>query len=199
MFFLWEGVADDARESMRAQLSPTVTVEKGALIYGGDEGKMGFLVEGRAQCRARNGNVLMRTFCEGDVFGAAALFGMGAMSEVWAEKRCIVQYVEEELLLSWFRDYPVTAVNYIRFLSGRVRFLNRKIEMLSMDSASSRLMQYLCSHAGEDGRVETGSMSDLAKTLGIGRTSLYRSLDELSARGFLERVGHNIILKEDPV
>ena len=68
-----------------------------------------------------------------------------------------------------------------------------------MDSAQARLMEYLTNQAGEAGVVQIQNMTQLAKTIGVGRTSLYRSLDALCETGWITRENHQIYLREKSV
>ncbi len=198
--FLFEGVADDQILQMRAMLGEPKVFEKGEVIYGGERcGAIGVLLSGGGECVAQSGGVLMKVFEAGEVFGAASVFGGGAASRITASTRSVVQFIDRETLLSWFTRFPQTSVNYIRFLSARVRFLNRKIALLTMDSAQARLMEYLTNQAGEAGVVRIQNMTQLAKTIGVGRTSLYRSLDALCETGWITRENHQIYLREKSV
>ena len=198
--FLFEGVADDQILQMRAMLGEPEVFEKGDVIYGGERcGAIGVLLSGGGECVAQSGGVLMKVFEAGEVFGAASVFGGGAASRITASTRSVVQFIDRETLLSWFARVPQTSVNYIRFLSGKVRFLNRKIALLTMDSAQARLMEYLTNQADEAGVVRISNMTQLAKTIGVGRTSLYRSLDALCEAGWITRENHQIYLREKSV
>jgi predicted transcriptional regulator len=51
-------------------------------------------------------------------------------------------------------------------------------------------------HSGENGKVDMPkSMSLLANTLGIGRTSLYRALEKLETGGYISKEENTWILK----
>jgi CRP-like cAMP-binding protein len=85
-----------------------------------------------------------------------------------------------------------TMASYVRFLTRRIQFLNRKIRYLTAGSAEQRLALYLLSEIPEEGvpvRLEISAVS-LADLLDLGRASLYRAMDRLSEDGFLVRNGH---------
>ena len=85
------------------------------------------------------------------------------------------------------------AAAYIAFLSGRVRFLNEKIALFTEDSARQRVYRWLCANCGEKGSLPKGlSMTKLAAGLSMGRTSLYRALEELENAGLIVRDGKRI-------
>ncbi len=192
--FLFEGLSNDEKGAIMNLLPEIRTFLKGETIYSTDryEKAMGVLLEGSAT--ATKNNIIKRTFASGDVFGVAAMFGNNDdyISLITAASGCSVQFIPEKLLRDIFDKYPKTALNYITFLSDRVRFLNKKIEQLSGPDTPSKLLSFLKSSAGEDGMVEVKNMSSLCKMVGIGRTSLYRSLDELEKKGFITKQ-NNII------
>ena len=106
---------------------------------------------------------------------------------------CRVLLLPEELLRQWFARCPRMAVNYIAFLSGRVRFLNGKITIFTQDSAQHRLYRWLRANCDEAGRLpEKLSMTKLAGALSMGRTSLYRAMEELECAGLIVRDGKRI-------
>ena len=92
------------------------------------------------------------------------------------------------------------AVNFAEFLVGRVLFLNKKIASLAGYSASSRLTMYIEDNASmRDGVMQLRlpcSLTDFAEMLGVGRASLYRTLDAMEAEGKITRRGRNIIIRK---
>lgn len=188
----------DAQEALKTlDLPEEVTYEKGQVIYGRNnyEKALGVLLSGRAEAAARERSAL-NTFHAGDAFGAAALFG-GAeyVSFIRALTPCKVQYIPEATLGQLFRDYPQTAINYIEFLSAKVRFLNGKIATYTSTSVEGRLYYWLQANCDQEGRLPTGmTMTKLAKTLNVGRTSLYRAIEELEKKFVLGRQDGEVIL-----
>ena len=79
------------------------------------------------------------------------------------------------------------ALGYIRFLSGRICFLNQKLDAFTSSSAEGRIVVWLLENMDDSRVVIPRGYSDLSRTLGIGRASLYRCLDGLEAQGALRR------------
>ena len=82
---------------------------------------------------------------------------------------------------------PAFALNYVAFLSDRIRFLNRRLACLGAGSAARRLAAWLDASI-PDGAAEYElplSLSRLPDALGVSRASLYRALDELEAAGHI--------------
>lgn len=192
--FLFEGLNEVGTAEILSLLPEKVSFKKGEIIYSTEcyERAMGILLSGKAI--ATKGNIIKRTFSSGDVFGVAAMFGNNDeyISLITAAGACEVQFIPENLLKEIFGKYPQTALNYIAFLSDRVRFLNKKIEQLSGPDTIAKLLSFLKGNADQNGVVEVKNMSALSKMVGIGRTSLYRDLDELEQKGFITRQ-NNII------
>ena len=101
--------------------------------------------------------------------------------------------ITEEKLTEFFVSCPKTAVNYITFLSDRIRFLNDRLSVLSCPSAEDTVLAYLTSVSDFNGYAEIPvNMTLLSRMLGVGRASLYRSLDSLQKSGHIIRE-NNII------
>lgn len=171
-------------------LPEEVCYEKGDVIYGRNnfERALGVLLAGKAEAVARERSALT-AFRVGDAFGAAALFGGEEyVSFIRAVTPCRVQYIPEETLRKLFRDYPQTAMNYIEFLSEKIRFLNGKIATYTSASVEGRLYYWMRNNCDEAGRLPPGmTMAKLARTLNVGRTSLYRAMEDLEKKFLLER------------
>ena len=159
------------------------------------ERALGIVLEGRAEAVApTRERAVLAAFGPGDTFGAAALFGgEGYVSRIRAVTGCTVLLLPEALLRQWFARCPQMAVNYIAFLSDRVRFLNGKIAIFTQDSAQHRLYRWLRANCDETGCLpEKLSMTKLAATLSMGRTSLYRAMEELEEAKLIVRDGKRI-------
>lgn len=195
---LFDGLDLSEQAALLAAAPPPVDFEKGVLIYSTHSfhRAVGLVVSGRVTV-IRAAAVLNR-LGPGDLFGAAALYGDEEeyATEVVARTACEVQFFSQPLLEEWMKADFRIAENYIRFLSGRIRFLNRRIAAFTAGSANQRLLLYLQQHADENGQVSPRNMTELAHMLDMSRTSLYRSLDELAALGHLRREGKKLYFIE---
>lgn len=136
----------------------------------------------------------------GSLFGAAAVFGEAAqyVTRLRATAPCCILFFPQDLLEDAMRREFRVAENYICFLSGRIRFLNRKIQSLLGVSANQTLARYLLASLretpeGPEVRLE-GSVSALAETLNLGRASLYRALHALEEDGLVSRRGKVLLI-----
>lgn len=173
------------------QLPPPVDFHRGEDIYAPDDyhKALGVVLRGRAEAvSVKSEKTVLTTFRAGGVFGAAALFSdREYVSRVRAATDCRVQFLPELLLREWFLSYPEMALRYIAFLTDRVRFLNGKIAVYTCDGASARLYSWLSSNSNAEGEMPKLSMTKLAAALHMGRTSLYRGLDELEEKHLIVR------------
>ena len=194
--FLFQNVGTEERERMLGMLPPPLNFKKGETIYDTDSSHkaIGVFLSGEGYAGVTETRLVKAAFREGSVFGAAALFGSGQtyVSRICARTDCVVQFIPEEILKGWMSRCPQIAMNYIAFLSERVRFLNRKMDQLSGDSTTARLYRYLADNADATGEVRTRGMAEVARQTGMGRTSLYRALAELEGTGVLRQSGKTI-------
>ncbi len=83
--------------------------------------------------------------------------------------------------------------NYLSFLTGRIFYLNRRIDAYTGGSAECRLAMYLLDNQ-QDGVPPKVTlpfgMNKLAELLGIGRASLYRAMETLEKKGIAARKGN---------
>ena len=192
--FLFQGAEELVSDALALGVK---AFPRGETICGPDtaERALGIVLDGRAEAVSlTREQTVLAAFGPGDTFGAAALFGGGGyVSLVRAVTGCTVLLLPEALLRQWFVRCPRMAENYIAFLSGRVRFLNGKIAIFTQEGAQQRLYRWLRANCDEAGRLpEKLSMTKLAGALSMGRTSLYRAMEELERAGLIVRDGKRI-------
>ena len=140
--------------------------------------------------------VLLRFLRAGDLFGIANLFSdEPSVSTVRAETDCTCLLLSESAVRHLLDTDAEFRKSYIGFLSGRIRFLNKKIGYLTAGSAERRLALYLAG-LGTGDVVLTESISSLSDLLNLGRASLYRAFDRLTADGWLIRDGKRLRLTD---
>ncbi len=158
---------------------------------------LGVLISGTAAVLStdRGRTVLLRTLAASDVFGAAALFCPEdlPLSRIEASSPCSVLFFSFSAIDGLLAADPACRGAYLRFLSGRIRFLNRKICCFTAGSAQRRLSLWLAAEE-HDTVTLPGSLSSLAELLDIGRASLYRALDHLTDPGAITRNGRQITI-----
>lgn len=196
--FLLEGLSEKEKSQITKSFDSPILFRKGEIIYTANKfsNSLGFICSGKAFAVTNGGQELfMNSFGEGACFGAAALFG-GAenyVSTIIAKTDTEVLFISEDTLNSIFTSFPKTSINYISFLSDKVRFLNKKLSMLSCSNADETVLNYLSSVRDSEGyALIPKNMTLFSKMLGIGRASLYRSIDKLEENGKILRENNRI-------
>lgn len=158
---------------------------------------IGILMSGSAKVYSADGdrNVLLRRLEAEGMFGVASLFSRdnADVSIIIAGKNCRVLFISSAAISKLLETDKNFMYAYIEFLSGRIRFLNRKIAFYTSGSAERRLALYLSSFESENVTVDL-HMNSLSELLDIGRASLYRAIDKLVAENFIKRDGDNFTL-----
>ena len=156
----------------------------------------GIVLEGRAMITTPDPtrSTLLRYLSAGELFGIANLFGNEPfVSRISAEGRCRIFFLTEAAARRLLEEDHAFLYAYLDFLSGRIRYLNRKIGYLTAGSAERRLALYLTAFETDQITLPE-SISDLSELLDVGRASLYRAFDRLTADGFLQKSGRTICL-----
>lgn len=192
---LLEGLSEQEKQEILSTLCNTVNFKKGDIIFSAEkfENAIGVVQSGSAfAVSGGSGNLYMQNFKKGSVFGVASIFGNKEtyVSTIVAKTACEILFINENELKNIFFKYPQTALNYITFLSNKIRFLNEKLSLISSPSCEDTVLKYLSLSADSNGYIQIPkNMTLLAKSLGLSRATLYRSLDNLQNSG--------IILKEN--
>ncbi len=190
--YLWQGISLEAQEACSRELQSPKTFEKGTVIYSQRDFPRAFAVvlEGKAAVLSPSGATL-RTLAAGDICGVTALFGCDRYATtITALSRIKLQFITEEQLAGWMERHPQIGMNHIRFLNRRILYLNDKIRLYTEGSVEERLLSYISAHTAADGEIlVSGGMAGLARELNIGRTSLYRTLEQLENCGKIFKNG----------
>lgn len=173
-----------------------VCVARGQTIYTPRHFRrcLGLVCAGRVQVSKET--LIVSSLFPGELFGAAALFQEGEdyATTLTALTDCRVVLLPQEAVAQLLRESPKFAENYVRYLSGRIRFLSRRLDAVSAGSAEGKLAQYLLAAADADGQV-TISATRLSATLGVGRATLYRAFEALERENGIEREGKVIRIR----
>lgn len=178
--------------------SRRISFARGEIIYQGRNFQhcLGIVLEGEAMVRKEQGPPL-NVLHAGQCFGAAALFAPleEYVTTVEARTPCTVAFVPDVVLEELFLRCPRAAVDYIRFLSGRIQFLNQKIDSFTQPSVQQTVQQWLEHNCDEKGAVQVrGGYARLARVLNVSRASLYRCLGQMEQEGILRKEGDMIRL-----
>lgn len=138
-------------------------------------------------------SVLLNRLPCGSTFGASSLFGKDENfpTHLIAKASTRILFVSQETLESLFSQIPKTAVNYIRFLTDRIRFLNGKIRSFASGTNEEKLARFLLENE-DNGKIFVKNLSSLASSLSLGRASLYREIESMTASGLISRSKNTI-------
>lgn len=162
---------------------------------------IGILLCGKASIYSADekANVLLKNITDGAVFGIATLYQKEAAfpTRITAKKPCRVLFISPDSTRALIEDDKEVMRSFMTFLSGKIVYLNKKINSLTAGSAERKLSVFLAENAVDGIFAPNTSMSALASMLDIGRASLYRAFDSLEAEGFIERQDKIIIVKNE--
>ncbi|MCQ2512175.1 MAG: Crp/Fnr family transcriptional regulator [Lachnospiraceae bacterium] len=197
-FYILEGLKKEEIEKVEARLK-TERFQKGMELY--RTGSIGMIITGSAKI-IRNteagASITVRKIGVGEIFGAASLFGEwdSSLSSILAVENGSIRYITEKDFQELIQQYPQIAINYITFLSDRIRFLNKRLDTFSAGSVDHKLYEYLLSIADEEGTASLDmGLAELARRLKIGRSSLYRCIDHLEEAGLVKREKNKFFIR----
>ena len=209
---LFEGVEQAQAMQLLQTFAQLQTFEKGQIIYspGHYQHSLGIIVRGRTV--VSTAVLIVKFMCFQCAFVLVSVVSFIGMYGNLAANNptiipfivlglvingCSILFLSMEQMRQILLQNPVIAFNYIRFLSGRIQFLNRKIDSFTAPGAQQALLSYLRQQPG--GKSVGLSMVKLSEMLNIGRTSLYRAVEQLEQCGKIKREGKTIqLMPESP-
>ncbi len=143
---------------------------------------LGYIAKGEATV-SRVGEkhaVTLSILKEGDLFGASALFGNSTRfpTNVTAKTNGALLLIEQAAVEELLVRFPSLAKAYVSYLSEKIRFLNRRLDVLAGRSTEEKVAAFLL-HNTERSNALPVQKTALSSLLGLGRASLYRVLDSL--------------------
>lgn len=132
----------------------------------------------------------------GEAFGISNLFTQGALeTRLRCRERTDIVFVPKQAFLQMLGSSPVLAERYMTLLNGKIRFLIRRVALLTAHSGRAKLADYLLSNVGSDGTVRLDcSKAQLATLLGMSRAALFRELAALADAGLIDVAKNRITL-----
>lgn len=167
--------------------------------FDGDIRRIGIFLSGEGEVHSRTNESLIHLLGAGSLFGVLSLYSEEekAPTRIFCRKKAKILFVDARDCEVLLKEGEITK-NLVRFLTGRIRFLNEKIASYTAPSARARLALYLLQNSEENGVFEIKtSLSALSKLLGIGRASFYRALEELQKEEAILRSDKTILLNRE--
>ena len=193
--FIFAGMTDDEINDITSDIAFTVQAyARTETIFSPESYRkeMGFIISGECEVRQtthEDGKIILNTLRPGDSFGILTIFGDGDPfpTQVYARKNTEILFIEKETMLRLIEKSPMVARNVIEFLAKRVAFLNKRIGTVSKSTVDSKLASYLISECKRLGSVELNvNLKRCSEIIGAGRTSVYRSLENLKNNGYIK-------------
>ena len=178
--------------------------KKGQLVYTKTDFSRSLGVVLSGSLRVTKGNagghaMIMSTLGSASLFGAAALFNDEPEYATDISALCDTEilFFAQRLVQRMMRFEPQIAENYIKYLSERILFLNKKIYFLSSGTAEQRLASFLLDNlpAGQSAELPM-PLNKLALALNVSRASLYRAFDALADTGAIVKDGKNVCIND---
>lgn len=203
--FLFSGVPEEEIAQLLAVEGVRVEhFEKDAVIFDRkqNERALGLILFGSCAVtkESETGKMPMSVLRQGDLFGAASLFRREEqyVARVAAAESAWILLISEEALKGMMRSDFRIAENYLAYLTARIRFLSERLDGFLPQSVEERVLQFIRQHA-ENGLFESEwSVSALADSLRVSRTTLYRAFDKLVLEGKLAKQGRTFRLTGEP-
>ena len=170
---------------------------KDAVVFSPTEFKrsLGIILEGALRVTKENAEgreIVMSTLYRGNMFGAATMFNgeHEFQTKITAVEDSRIIFFPQRIILRLMEREPKIAENYIKYLSERIVFLNKKIYFLTSGTAEQRLSSFLLNNLSTvDFSRLPMQMTDIASSLNISRASLYRALDCIMESGAVVKDG----------
>lgn len=193
--FLLQSLSGEALEAFLSDPRCTrLRCPRGTVVYSPTvyARSLGVILAGRLE--VRKAQLIVSMLQPGDLFGAAALFHTRGnyATTLTARTHASVLLFPQSLVEDLFAQAPEAAMAYIRYLSGRVRFLSDKLDQLLAGGAEERLARYLTDRRQGSLVTLDCSLTGLAARLNVSRASLYRAFDTLEEAGAVLRHGRTI-------
>ena len=148
---------------------------------------LGVVLSGQLQ--VTKGALAVSVLEPGDLFGAAALYSdepeFATTITARGPSRCLM--LEQALVDRLLAEHGQIRENYLRYLTGRIRFLSGRLQTLAQPGVEGKLARYLLSNGGS-----SCPATQLCQRLGVSRASLYRAFAALEDSGLIRRTGKTI-------
>lgn len=191
--FLFQGLSEEELSGLLLRNEPIASsYKKGELIYSSasSERLVGFIVSGGCEVRRERGScgpVLLNLLGRGDSFGILSVFSDGDFpTSVYAARSCEILFFTDRQIQSFIAASPTVNQNLIRFLAGRIAFLNKKIATFSGNRVEDRLAAFLlCEAEKYSSDVFPFNYVKCGEEINAGRASVYRAVNALCEAGLI--------------
>lgn len=198
--FLLEGINPREQEELLEGMTPALcSYRRGETLCepGTPPDGLFFLLGGTCDVvhEMRGERAVLNTLRKGECFGVLSLFSSREAypTRVVARRETETMELSRADVLALIGRCPQVSINLMRFLTGRVEFLNDRLAELTEPTVERKLLRYLCGVAKNTGkRSFPVNRAHLSEQLCCGRASLYRAMDELCQQGLIRCEGKQV-------
>ena len=192
---LFRGVSEELLQALAGTEGASLVRFDPGVVYSPRHFRRSLAVVLSGQLQVTKGALAVSVLGPGDLFGAAALYSdepeFAATVTAKRPSRCLM--LEHHLVDRLLTEHSQIRENYLRYLTGRIRFLSGRLQALAQPGVEGKLARYLLANGGS-----SCPATELCQRLGVSRASLYRAFAALEDSGLITRKGKTITVV-DPV
>lgn len=153
-----------------------------------------------------DGNEIIKAIlCKGELFGEKAILGEELRNEFAQsiDNHTSICPIDVTTLHDLMRDNQTFTLKIYKFISFRIRKLERRLQLLLFKDAKTRLLEFLdelCDDYGvcceETGKLKAHhpyTQKDIANLIGTSRPTLNLIMNEIKDEGIIDFKGRNIL------
>lgn len=163
-----------------------------------DSGAVGFVMSGRCEIRLARcgGRTVLNILDVGDSFGILSVYSAEEYpTKIYATKNSEIIFFNSEQIQYFVNNYSQISQNLIKFLAGRISFLNKKVATFSPSRVTDRLAVFLLCERDRQGTDELSfNCQKTAEEIGAGRASVYRAIETLEDLNLIKSNDKKIII-----
>lgn len=202
---IFAGLTDEQEANIEGIALRRFVPKNTIVINEGDEASsMYIILKGRVKVylNDRSGKeIVINDMAESDYFGEYPLFDGGRRSaSIITVEDCEFLIINQDTILSVFRENPETAFTLIRDMVSRIRELSISVKNLALMDVYGRVANTLLHFArDEDGIMITEvrlTQQDIANRVGASREMVAKVLKDLERGGYISRQGKRIVIND---
>ena len=186
---LFHGVSEELLQTLAGTEGASLIRFDPGVVYSPRHFRRSLGVVLSGQFQVTKGALAVSVLGPGDLFGAAALYSdepeFASTVTAKGPSRCLM--LEQPLVDRLLAEHSQIRENYLRYLTGRVRFLSGRLQALAQPGVEGKLARYLLANGGS-----SCPATELCQRLGVSRASLYRAFAALEDSGLIVRKGKTI-------
>ncbi len=192
---LFCGVSEELLQALAGTEGASLVRFDSGVVYSPRHFRRSLAVVLSGQLQVTKGALAVSVLGPGDLFGAAALYSdepeFATTITARRASRCLM--LDQPLVDRLLAEHSQIRENYLRYLTGRIRFLSGRLQALAQPGVEGKLARYLLANGGS-----SCPATELCQRLGVSRASLYRAFAALEDSGLITRKGKTITVV-DPV